>query len=254
MSGARVEASVSDVGAVLRGSFAQNRARVLLAVLAIALGVALGLAVQLINRTAVDELTQGVRTIAGDADLTVRGARSGFSERVFAQLARDPDVAVASPIVEVDVRVAGRPEPLRVLGLDLFRAAAIQPALFPEGGERYDALRSDTIFLSNAAQAWLGLERGATLVLQSGLADIPLRVAGRLPGAGGQRLAVMDIAGARRHWAARAASRASTCALPPASTWPRSARGSRARCRLALRSTARRRASPRPRLCRARTA
>ena len=197
MSGARAEASVSDVGAVLRGSFAQNRARVLLAVLAIALGVALGLAVQLINRTAVDELTQGVRTIAGDADLTVRGARSGFSEHVFAQLARDPDVAVASPIVEVDVRVAGRPEPLRVLGLDLFRAAAIQPALFPEGGERYDALRSDTIFLSNAAQAWLGLERGGTLVLQSGLADVPLRVAGRVPGAGGQRLAVMDIAGAQ---------------------------------------------------------
>ena len=32
-------------------------------------------AVQLINRSAVDELTQSVRTIAGDADLTVRAAR-----------------------------------------------------------------------------------------------------------------------------------------------------------------------------------
>ncbi len=67
--------SVSDVGAVLRGSFAQNRARVLIAVLAIALGVALGFAVQLINQSAVNELTQGVRTIAGDADLSVRGPR-----------------------------------------------------------------------------------------------------------------------------------------------------------------------------------
>jgi len=192
-----VSVAVGDAGAVLRGSLAQNLARTLLAALAIALGVALGLAVQLVNRAAVDELTQGVRTIAGDADLTVRGPRDGFSEQVFARLARDPAVAVASPIVEADVRVAGSPEPLRVLGLDLFRAAAIQPGLFPEGGGQYDALRPDTIFLSNAARARLALDPGATLVLQTGLADVPLRVAGSVPGAGGQRLAVMDIAGAQ---------------------------------------------------------
>ena len=198
MSGAKVAATVSDAGAVLRGSLAQNFARTLLAVLAIALGVALGLAVQLINRSAVDELTQSVRTIAGDADLTVRGPRSGFPEQVFATLARDPEVAVASPVVEALVRSAGSSEPLRVLGLDLFRAAAIQPALFPEGGEQYDALRSDTIFLSHAAQRMLGKARGDTLVLQSGLADVPLRIAGGIPGAGGEPLAVMDVAGAQQ--------------------------------------------------------
>ncbi|HEX4883327.1 MAG TPA: FtsX-like permease family protein, partial [Casimicrobiaceae bacterium] len=190
-------AGAGDVGAVLRGSLAQNLGRSLLAVLAIALGIALGLAVQLINQSAVDELTQSVRTIAGDADLTVRGPRAGFPEQVYAALARDRDVAVASPVVEADVRVDGATEPLRVLGLDLFRAAAIQPGLFPQGGERFDTLRSDTVFLTNAAQRWLGLEPGATLVLQPGLRDVPLRVAGRVPGAGGQRLAVMDIAGAQ---------------------------------------------------------
>jgi len=192
-----VTATASDAVAVLRGALAQNRARALVAVLAIALGVALGLAVQLINQSAVNELAQGVRTIAGDADLSVRGPRGGFDEQVFAALARDPEVAVASPVVEADVRVAGRADPLRVLGIDLFRAAAIQPGLFPEGGERYDALRPDTIFLSNAARAWLGLDRGGTLVLQPGLREVPLRVAGTVPGAGGQRLAVMDIAGAQ---------------------------------------------------------
>ncbi len=190
-------ATASDAVAVLRGALAQNRARALVAVLAIALGVALGLAVQLINQSAVNELAQGVRTIAGDADLSVRGPRGGFDEQVFAALARNPEVAVASPVVEADVRVAGRADPLRVLGIDLFRAAAIQPGLFPEGGERYDALRPDTIFLSNAARAWLGLDRGGTLVLQPGLREVPLRVAGTVPGAGGQRLAVMDIAGAQ---------------------------------------------------------
>jgi putative ABC transport system permease protein len=190
-------ALVSDAGAILRGSLAQNLARTLLAVLAIALGIALGLAVQLINQSAVNELTQSVRTITGDADLSVRGPRSGFDERVFAVLAADRDVALASPVVEADVRVAGEQEPLRVLGLDLFRAAAIQPGLFPSGGDRFDALRPDTVFLSNAAQRWLGRDRGDTLVLQPGLRDVPLRIAGSVPGAGQQRLAVMDIAGAQ---------------------------------------------------------
>jgi putative ABC transport system permease protein len=189
--------SVSDAGAVLRGSLAQNRARVLVAVLAIALGVALGFAVQLINQSAVNELTQGVRTIAGDADLSVRGPRSGFDEALFPRLARDADVAVASPVVEADVVVAGRTETLRVLGLDLLRAATIQPALFPDVRDGLDTLRPDAVFLSQAAARWLGLGVGATLVVAAGLADVPLRVAGTLAGAGQQRLAVMDIAGAQ---------------------------------------------------------
>ena len=189
--------SVSDVGAVLRGSLAQNRVRVLIAVLAIALGVALGFAVQLVNQSAVDELTQGVRTIAGDADLSVRGPRSGFDEALFPRLAGDPDVAVASPVVEVDALVADRKETLRVLGLDLLRAATIQPALFPAAADGVDTLRSDTIFLSQAAARWVGRNTGETVAVQVGLADVPLRVAGTLAGAGQQRLAVMDIAGAQ---------------------------------------------------------
>ena len=189
--------SVSDVGAVLRGSLAQNRARVLTAVLAIALGVALGFAVQLINQSAVNELAQGVRTIAGDADLSVRGPGSGFDEALFPRLARDPDVAVASPVVEADALVADRKEPLRLLGLDLFLAATIQPALFPEAADGVDTLRSDTIFLSHAAARWLGKVAGDTVAVQAGLAAVPLRVAGTVAGAGQQRLAVMDIAGAQ---------------------------------------------------------
>ena len=183
--------------AVLAGSLAQNRARTLLAAFAIALGVALGFAVQLINASAVDELTQGARTLAGDADLTVRGPRSGFDESLYAALVRDADVVVASPVVEADVRVAGRQELLRVLGIDPFRAGAIQPGLVGEVRERIDTLRPDTVFLSNAATAWIGAIDGDTLTMQAGLRDVHLRIAGRLPGAGQQRVATMDIAAAQ---------------------------------------------------------
>ncbi len=188
---------VSDVRAVLGGALAQNRARTVVAAVAIALGVALGFAVQLVNESAVDELTHSVRTLSGDADLTVRGPRSGFDEALYPRLARDPDVAVASPAVEVDVRIDGRPEPLRVLGLDAFRAGAIQPGLTGAAADRLDTLRPDAIFLSNAASAWLGADVGDTVTLQAGLRDVRLRIAGGLVGAGQPRIGVMDIAAAQ---------------------------------------------------------
>jgi len=190
-------ATVSDRHAVLAGAFVQNRLRAAIAVLAIALGVALGFAVQLINGSAVDALSQSVRTVSGDADLVVRGPRSGFDESLFVVFARDPEVAVASPAVEVEARLAGRSETLRVIGLDLFRAAAIQPGLVAEAGNALDMLRPDTIFLSTAARAALGAARGDALALQVGLGDVRLRVAGQLAGAADERIAAMDIAGAQ---------------------------------------------------------
>ena len=183
-----------DVRAVLGGALVQNRARTIVAALAIALGVALGLAVQLVNRSAIEELAHSVRTLSGDADLTVRGARSGFDEALYATLARDPDVAVASPIVEVDTRVRERAEPLRILGIDAFRAGAIQPALLGATSDRLDVLRPDAVFLSNAAMAWSGARDGERIELRAGTRSVDVRVAGTLVGAGQPRLGVMDIA------------------------------------------------------------
>jgi putative ABC transport system permease protein len=190
-------ANVSDWRAVLAGAFAQNRLRTAIAVLAIALGVALGFAVQLINGSAVDALAQSVRTVSGDADLVVRGPRSGFDEALFVRLARDPEVAVASPAVEVEARLVGRSDSLRVIGLDLFRAAAIQPGLVADAGSGLDMLRPDTIFLSAAALAALGIAVDGTLALQVGLGEARVRVAGQLAGAADERIAAMDIAGAQ---------------------------------------------------------
>src|SRR4051812_35324935 len=112
----------------------EHKGRLALSVGAIALGVALGYSVQLVNGAAIAEFTQAVHTLAGNADLRVRGQGSGpgagFDEALYARLARMPEVALASPVIEVDAKVPGRREPLRVLGLDVFRAAQIQPLAF----------------------------------------------------------------------------------------------------------------------------
>ncbi len=195
MRGASRGTAVSAASAVLRGALAQNRMRVVLAILAIALGVALGFAVQLINDSAVNELQQGVQTLSGAADLEVRGPRAGFDEALYPVLARLPGVAAASPAVEVDAKLAGRDDTLRIVGIDVFRAGVVEPALVPPASDRLDALRPDALFLTSAAMRWLAVKEGDVVHAQSGLADVPLRVAGALDAGGGQRFAVMDIAG-----------------------------------------------------------
>ena len=52
------------------------------------------------------------------------------------------------------------------------------------------------LFVTAATRDALGIAAGDTVVLQSGLAAVALRVAGDVPGDGRRRLAVMDIAAA----------------------------------------------------------
>ena len=169
----------------------------MLSVVAIALGVALGYAVQLINQTAVNELTLGVQTLSGDADLEVRGPRAGFAEGVYPEIAAMPEVAVASPVVEVDAKLSGHADTLRIVGLDIFRAGYLQPGLMPPAADRFDALRSDVVFLSPAAARLLDAKVGDIVVVQVALSDVPLRVAGLLTAGAARPFAVMDIAGAQ---------------------------------------------------------
>lgn len=178
----------------------------LLSVLAIALGVALGYAIQLINRAAIDEFGQAVRLLSGESDLTVRGPRRGFSESVYPLLARQPEVRIASPMLEVSARLVSRDEnralrSLDLLGIDIFRAARIQPQLVAESETPLDVLRGDALFLSASAMQWLGLQPGDPIAFQIGTDRVELRVAGLLPRMQvSRRIGVMDIAALQQHF------------------------------------------------------
>ena len=183
---------------LLLAPLSQHKGRFALSVLAIALGVALGYAVQLINHAAISEFAAAVQTLSGEADLAVRGPRAGFDESLFPRLARLPEVAVASPVLEVDAKLVGRREALKTFGLDIFRAARIQSFLADAGtSDRLDFLRPDRIFLSAAASESLGLKKGDALSVQVGLRVLSLQVAGVLGEARRQRFAVIDIGAAQ---------------------------------------------------------
>jgi putative ABC transport system permease protein len=189
-------------GALLLAPMLQHQGRLALSLLAIALGVALGYAVQLVNQAAIKEFAAAVQTLSGDADLAVRGPRAGFDESLYPRLASLPEVAVASPVLEVDARLPGRRESLKVLGLDVFRAAQVQPFLAGAGTDRssdsgLEFLRPDRIFLSGPAAEWLALKRGDALSIQVGLRVISLQVAGTLADARRQRFAIVDLGAAQ---------------------------------------------------------
>ncbi len=173
--------------------------RLIVTLLAIALGVALGAAVYLTNAAALDEFGLAAKRLFGEADVVVRGPREGFSEALFVRLAKDPAVALASPVLELDVALPGRHDTLKVLGLDAFRAASLQPALIGDLGARVTELFArHAIMLSAGAARDLGLRRGDLLPVVVGSETVKLEVIGVLaPDTYPQPLGIMDIASAQ---------------------------------------------------------
>jgi putative ABC transport system permease protein len=189
---------------VFLGALGQRRMATLFSLLAIVLGVGLGVAVQAIHEAALNEFGRGVRSLAGDADLRVVGPASGFDEIILEQLLKNPAIAEASPVLEVEAKLTGHEATLRLLGVDIFALANVAPRLLPRASEntgRFASFAEDNIFLSAAALQAFGLAPGQKIEVQSGTRRITLMIAGDLPGViDGQRLAVIDIAAAQQHF------------------------------------------------------
>jgi putative ABC transport system permease protein len=173
------------------------------AMAAVMLGVALAFSVQLINASALSEFSQAVRAVNGQPDLELRAAQGGFDENLYQRVAADPQVALASPVLELSTYAvtqssAGQAArlPLRIIGVDVLAVGAMAPALMPvpsSSAERFALFAPGTVFLNPAARQ---LFSGPALRLQSGLELRGVTVAGSV-GAGGGPLAVMDIAAAQ---------------------------------------------------------
>jgi putative ABC transport system permease protein len=185
---------------LLLAQLREQPTRFLVTVLALALGVALGAAVYLVNTSALNEFGLATKRLVGEADIVIRGPREGFAEQVFVDLARNPSISALSPVLELEVALAGRPnDTLKVLGLDPFQAAALQPTLIGDIGDGvFQLFAPDGIYLSSAAAQALKLNRGDPLPVTVGSSAKTLRVLGILPeGAYPQPLGLMDIASAQ---------------------------------------------------------
>jgi putative ABC transport system permease protein len=179
------------------------------AVVSVMLGVALAFAVHVINASALDEFAQAIRSVGGQPDLELRartGGAAGIEDTLIGRMARHPDVALASPVLEVSSYALNAAEPspaaptgepsrllLRIVGVDALQVGQLNPdliALPSANTDRLDIFAPDTIFLNPSAKSRI---KGDTLQLQWGLQVKTLRVAGTVRAAG-PPLAVMDVA------------------------------------------------------------
>src|ERR1700675_2398473 len=166
---------------LLLAQLRESPARLVVTVLAIASGGALGAAVYLVNNAALNEFGLATKRLVGEADVVVRGPREGFSEQLYTRLAGDTAVSVASPVLELDVALPGRRDTLKVLGVDPFRAATVQPALIGDiGGGVLALFEPDSIYLSSSAAQELQLHGGDLLQVIVGSSPKSLRVLGIL--------------------------------------------------------------------------
>jgi putative ABC transport system permease protein len=188
------------IDAALAGPLRRSPGRNALLAIAIALGVALGFAIYLINRSAADEVSLAARSLYGLADLSIESA-AGLDENLYPRIAAVHGVAVASPVVEVEGKLANRRAALTLLGVDAFRSRQLQASLAALAGTMRAgtaAFDPQAIFLSASAARDLQLDTGDVLEIQVGEKQEQLRVAGILPQAGLEdRAGVLDIAAAQ---------------------------------------------------------
>lgn len=188
------------IDAALTGPMRRSPGRNALLVIAIALGVALGFAIYLINRSAADEVSLAARSLYGLADLAIESA-AGLDEDLYPRVATVPGVAVASPVVEVEGKLADRRGSLTLLGIDAFRSRQLQSSLAPLAGSMANssaAFDPLAVFLSASAARELQRNTADEIQIQVGEETLRLRVAGVLPQAGLEdRAGVMDIAAAQ---------------------------------------------------------
>ena len=177
---------------LLISAFRAQPGRWLIAGLTVSLGIGLAVAIHTVNRSALSEFGRALDTVNGQSSVQLVSSSGDFPDTLFDEVVsrqQQLGIRAVSPVLERATL------PVRVLGLDIFQAGRVTSALLPSVSEelRMSMFAQDAIFLSAMALKELNLAVGDDLLLALGGKKISFKVAGLVPGAAGQSLAVMDL-------------------------------------------------------------
>ena len=177
---------------LLTSAFRAQPGRWLIAGLTVSIGIGLAVAIHTVNRSALSEFGRALDTVNGQASAQLVSSSGDFPDTLFDEVVaqqKQLGIRAVSPVLERAT------SPVRVLGLDIFQAGRVTSALLPSVSEqqRTSMFAQDAIFLSATALKELDLVVGDDMTLTLGGKKITFKVAGLVPGAAGQSLAVMDL-------------------------------------------------------------
>jgi len=177
---------------LLSSAFKAQPGRWLIAGLAVALGIALAVAIHTVNRSALSEFSRALDLVNGQASAQIIMPTGEFSDQLYDQIViYQPELGIRaiSPVLERNTAQ------IRVLGIDIFQAGRVSPSLMPFVSEdqQQQLFSEDAIFLSAAAMQKLQLSVGDFIGLDYEGKTVRFKVAGTVPGAVGQAIAVMDL-------------------------------------------------------------
>ena len=184
---------------LVRAQFTTRRMATALSMLAIALGVALGYAIHLINAAALADFSQAMKSVQGEPDAVIapRDSAGQVPLALINEIARDADVAIIAPVIETRVRIDNATMAVKLIGLDVFSAAAVTPKLLPRQSDRVagGSVFEDGVYASPTLLARFKLAPGDAVTLARGDTHWRTRIAGDLPAARpDDLLLVADIA------------------------------------------------------------
>jgi putative ABC transport system permease protein len=190
---------------LIRAQFLTRRTATALSMLAIALGVSLGYAIHLINEAALADFSQAMKSVQGEPDavLAPRDSAGAVPLSLINEIARDEAVAIVAPVIETRVRIDRDLAAVKLIGLDVFSAAALMPDLLPrrEGGMADGGIFDDGVYASPALLSRLNLKVGDGVTAIRGDARWTTRILGDLPAARpDDLLLVADIARVQAHF------------------------------------------------------
>jgi putative ABC transport system permease protein len=177
---------------LLSSAFKAQPGRWFIAGLAVALGIALAVAIHTVNRSALSEFSRALDLVNGQASAQIVMPSGEFSDQLYDQivtLQTELGIRAVSPVLERNTAQ------IRILGIDIFQAGRVSPSLMPFVSEdqRQELFSDDAIFLSAAALQKLQLSVGDYFALGYEGKSVRFKIAGTVPGAVGQAIAVMDL-------------------------------------------------------------